>query len=68
MNIIEDIETLEGIYGAAVPASLTKVVKRVTPLYADWLNAARFCILTTVGPEGTDGSPRGDIGPGGADH
>jgi PPOX class probable FMN-dependent enzyme len=27
-----------------------------------WINAARFCILTTVGPEGSDGSPRGDIG------
>lgn len=25
--------------------------------------ASRFCVLTTVGPEGTDGSPRGDKGP-----
>jgi PPOX class probable FMN-dependent enzyme len=25
--------------------------------------ASRFCILSTVGPEGTDASPRGDDGP-----
>ncbi len=25
--------------------------------------AARFCVLTTIGPDGTDGSPRGDDGP-----
>jgi PPOX class probable FMN-dependent enzyme len=27
------------------------------------IERSRFCILTTVGPEGTDGSPRGDDGP-----
>jgi len=46
-----------------VPASLTKVVRRITPHYATWINAAKFCVLSTVGPEGTDGSPRGDMGP-----
>lgn len=25
--------------------------------------AARYCVIATVGPEGTDASPRGDIGP-----
>ena len=25
--------------------------------------AVRLCVLSTVGPEGTDGSPRGDDGP-----
>lgn len=25
--------------------------------------ASRLCILSTVGPDGTDGSPRGDDGP-----
>lgn len=63
MDIIKDIETLESLYDSAVPASLTKVVERITPLYARWINASRFCILSTVGPEGTDASPRGDIGP-----
>jgi len=63
MKTINDIAALEAIYDAAVPASLTKVVKRITPHYATWINTARFCVLTTVGPEGSDGSPRGDTGP-----
>ena len=25
-----------------------------------WINASRFVVLSTVGPEGTDASPRGD--------
>lgn len=63
MKTIDTIEALEGLYDVAVPASLTKVAHRITPLYAKWINAARFCVMTTVGPEGTDGTPRGDIGP-----
>jgi uncharacterized protein len=45
------------------PTSLAKVARRLTPLYRRWIEAARFCVLSTVGPEGTDGSPRGDDGP-----
>lgn len=63
MKIIKDIHTLEAIYDRAASASLTKVVERITPLYARWIKASRFCVLSTVGPEGTDASPRGDIGP-----
>ncbi len=63
MTTITTIQDLETLYDVAVPASLTKVVKRITPHYATWINAAKFCVLTTVGPEGTDGSPRGDTGP-----
>ena len=63
MNKIETIDALETLYDVAVPLSLTKVVKRITPLYEKWINSARFVVLTTVGPEGTDGSPRGDVGP-----
>ena len=62
MKIINDIKSLEVLYGAASQASLTKVVTRLSPHYVKWINAARFCILTTVGPEGSDGSPRGDVG------
>lgn len=54
---------LEALYDAAKPKSLTKVAKRLTPLYREWIGAARFVILSTVGPEGTDASPRGDDGP-----
>ncbi|KAG1648309.1 hypothetical protein GQR58_029946 [Nymphon striatum] len=63
MKTIDNIEDLEALYDAAVPNSLKKVVTRITPHYATWINASKFCVLTTVGPEGTDGSPRGDVGP-----
>ncbi len=63
MTQITSIDQLENLYGAAVPASLTKVVTRLTPGYRAWIGKSRFCVLTTVGPEGTDGSPRGDIDP-----
>jgi PPOX class probable FMN-dependent enzyme len=63
MKTINSIDALEALYDAAVPNSLRKVVKRITPHYAQWITTARFCVLTTVGPEGTDGSPRGDTDP-----
>ena len=63
MDYIEDIDALEALYGAPVEAALVKVARRMTPLYRKWIAASRFCVLTTVGPEGTDGSPRGDDGP-----
>jgi PPOX class probable FMN-dependent enzyme len=66
LNSIEYLQTVEGLealYVDAAPASLRKVVDRITPKYWQWISASRFCVLTTVGPAGTDGSPRGDDGP-----
>ncbi|QBY01663.1 pyridoxamine 5'-phosphate oxidase family protein [Rhodophyticola sp. CCM32] len=63
MEFIEDMAALEALYDSPAPASLTKVVARITPLYRRWIEASRFCVLTSVGSEGTDGSPRGDDGP-----
>jgi len=63
MKPITTIEELEAIYGQANPKSIDKVVRQLTPLYQQWINAAKFVILSTVGPEGTDASPRGDIDP-----
>jgi len=63
MNTIQTLEELQALYGPPVPNSLTKVVPRLTPLYRRWIGAARFCVLATVGPDGTDASPRGDDGP-----
>ncbi len=63
MEHIETIEALEALYGTPLPASQRKVARRLTPLYRKWIMTARFCVLTTVGPDGTDGSPRGDDGP-----
>jgi PPOX class probable FMN-dependent enzyme len=63
MRIVEDIATLEALYEKPVPTSLSKVADRITPLYRRWIEASRFCVLATVGPEGTDATPRGDDGP-----
>jgi len=63
MQTIDTIAALEALYDAPVPASLTKVTTRMTPLYRRWIEAARFVVLSTDGPEGTDGTPRGDNGP-----
>ncbi len=51
------------LYGTPGTPALRKVARRMTPLYRKWIMASRLCILTTVGPDGTDGSPRGDDGP-----
>ena len=63
MRLIDTIAALEALYDPPTPASLTKVARHLTPLYRAWIGSARFCILTTVGPDGTDASPRGDDGP-----
>jgi PPOX class probable FMN-dependent enzyme len=64
MKMIETMAELEAVYDAPpVKASLDKVATRLTPLYRQWIMASRFCVLATVGPEGTDASPRGDDGP-----
>ncbi|MEM8731719.1 MAG: pyridoxamine 5'-phosphate oxidase family protein [Pseudomonadota bacterium] len=63
MDVIEDIAALEALYGTPGAPATRKVVRRMTPLYRKWIMSSRFCVLSTVGPEGTDGSPRGDDGP-----
>jgi PPOX class probable FMN-dependent enzyme len=62
-HIVRDVGDLETLYGAPSEASLVKVAPRLTPLYAKWIMASRLCVISTVGDEGTDGSPRGDDGP-----
>ncbi|MEM7522536.1 MAG: pyridoxamine 5'-phosphate oxidase family protein [Pseudomonadota bacterium] len=63
MEKIETIEALEALYSEPGEASIVKVARRITPMYRRWIGASRFCVLSTVGPEGADGSPRGDDGP-----
>ena len=63
MEYVTDIKALEALYGEPGSASLNKVAHQMTPLYRQWIMASRFCVLSTVGPDGTDGSPRGDDGP-----
>ena len=63
MTPITSIEDLETLYGTPALASTGKVAARITPGYRQWIERARFAVLSTVGPEGTDASPRGDDGP-----
>ena len=61
MNRIASIEELTELYGEAIQGSLDKVQPRISPRYQEWIEASRFLILSTVGSEGTDASPRGDV-------
>lgn len=63
MDRIETVEQLEALYGTPSGGAVTKVVDRLVPVYRRWIEAARFCVISTVGPDGTDGSPRGEDGP-----
>ena len=63
MEFLDNIGTLEALYGDPGAPALRKVARQLTPLYRRWIMASRFCMLSTVGPDGTDCSPRGDDGP-----
>ncbi len=61
MPLIATIEQLEAIYGQTNDASTVKVADRVTPSYRVMIEKSPFAALATVGPEGLDCSPRGDL-------
>lgn len=63
MDWITTLDELHRHYGTPAEAATIKVTNHLTPAYRAWIDRARFCVLSTVGPEGTDGSPRGDEGP-----
>jgi uncharacterized protein len=63
MTWITTLDDLHAHYGTPGRPATVKVTDHLIPAYGTYLTRARFCILTTVGPEGTDGSPRGDEGP-----
>jgi len=60
---ITTIAALESLYGTPSEAARIKVASRLTPAYRAWIGRSRFCLMATVGPDGTDCSPRGDDGP-----
>ena len=60
---ITDIVALEALYGTPGKPSLMKVTDHLNNTYRTWIERSRFCILSTIGDAGTDGSPRGDDGP-----
>ena len=57
---ITDIEQLETLYGEAVPKSITKEIRYLNAEYRNFVEAAPFMAVATVGSEGLDCSPRGD--------
>ena len=61
MSVVATIEQLEAIYGQTNDASTVKVADRVTPSYRVMIEKSPFAALATVGPEGLDCSPRGDL-------
>lgn len=63
MKFVDSLEDLEALYGDPAEVAVRKVANWLTPEYRLWIERSRFCILSTVGPEGTDASPCGDDGP-----
>jgi len=61
MTVITTVEELEAIYGVTNDASTVKVADHVTPLYRVFIEKSPFAALATIGPEGIDCSPRGDL-------
>ena len=58
---VTKLEDLDAIYGAPNAASTVKALDRLIPSYRAYVEASPFCALATVGPEGLDCSPRGDL-------
>ncbi len=64
MTWITDLAALKALYpDPPSRAAIAKVTPRLTPAYRAWIECARFCLLASTGPGGTDCSPRGDDGP-----
>ena len=61
MKPIETISELETHYGSPSPASLVKETDHLAPVYRKLIEASPFVGLATVGPDGLDCSPRGDM-------
>lgn len=61
MSEITSIEQLEALYGKPGEAALVKELDRLIPEYAAFVEKSPFVALATVGPEGLDCSPRGDL-------
>jgi PPOX class probable FMN-dependent enzyme len=59
-DTIDSIADLESLYGEVSPAARLKVLDHVSEDYGRFIDASPFVVLSTVGPEGVDCSPRGD--------
>ncbi|MEE2680541.1 MAG: pyridoxamine 5'-phosphate oxidase family protein [Actinomycetota bacterium] len=59
-EIIRDLDQLEALYDDATPRSITKEIGYLNSEYRNFVEAARFMAVATVGDEGLDCSPRGE--------
>ncbi|GAA0781769.1 pyridoxamine 5'-phosphate oxidase family protein [Roseibium denhamense] len=63
MTLIKSLEDLQALYGLPQEAAMIKEIDHLNHGYRKIIETAKFCTLSTAGPEGLDCSPRGDAGP-----
>ncbi|NNB44223.1 pyridoxamine 5'-phosphate oxidase family protein [Pseudomonas chlororaphis] len=59
--MLTTLEQLEAIYGQPLERAVRKEIPFLNPDYQAMVRASPLVILSTVGPDGMDGSPRGDV-------
>lgn len=59
-HAITDLTALEALFDQVGAASIQKECTYLHPVYQQWIKASPFAVLSTVGPDGLDSSPRGD--------
>ena len=59
-HTITTLEELERHYGPKNPASMWKELDHIHPHYRAMIEASPFVAIATVGPDGTDCTPKGD--------
>ena len=59
-HTLSTVEDLEALYGVPKETSLIKEIDYISDHYRAFIEASPFVVLSTVGPEGLDSSPRGD--------
>lgn len=59
-HLITNVDSLEALYGPANERSLWKEIDFLNADYQAFVAASPFIVLATVGPDGTDCSPKGD--------
>ena len=60
-DTITDVAQLAALYGQPAAPATVKVADHVTPHYRAFIEASPFVALSTVGEDGADCSPRGDV-------
>ncbi|HLH08341.1 MAG TPA: hypothetical protein VKW78_13970 [Terriglobales bacterium] len=59
-DLVRSEAELASMYASPAQASIRKVTSFLTPAYREMIEASRFLVISTIGPNGIDTSPRGD--------